>query len=112
MKLRHLAAAGMIGAISVVGGAGIAAAQTTDAPAATHSKATFCAKATARLPKIQERITRVEQRTASLNVRLADAQSKNQEERVKFLQERIDWTNTVHDHLTKVTDEINSYCAS
>ncbi|HEX5587111.1 MAG TPA: hypothetical protein VFZ17_07365 [Acidimicrobiia bacterium] len=112
MKLRHLAAAGMIGAISVVGGAGIAAAQTSDAPAATHNKATFCEKATARLPKIQDRLAKVEQRSASLDTRLADAQAKNQEKRVEFLQERIDWTNTVHDHLTKVTDEINSYCAS
>ncbi|MET0628285.1 MAG: hypothetical protein ABW033_07505 [Acidimicrobiia bacterium] len=111
MKLRHLAAAGMIGAISVVGGAGIAAAQTADAPAATHKQA-FCEKATARLPKIQERLGKVEQRTASLNTRLADAQAKNQEDRVKFLQERIDWANTVHDHLVKVTDQINTYCAS
>jgi hypothetical protein len=42
----------------------------------------------------------------------ADAHGKNQAERVKFIQARIDWANTVHDHLTKVTSEINTHCAA
>jgi hypothetical protein len=31
---------------------------------------------------------------------------------VKFIQARIDWANTVHDHLAKVTSQINTRCAT
>jgi phage shock protein A len=101
----------MIAIIGVLGSAGIAAAQTTPTPNGQNKQAA-CAKATARLPKIQDRITKVEARIATLQARHADAQGKNQVNRVKFIQARIDWANTVHDHLTKVTNEINTRCSA
>ena len=110
MRVRQVVAASMIGVVGVLGGAGIAAAQTTTTPTA-QNKSTACAKATARLPKIQARVTKNEARIASLKTRLADAQGKNQTERAKLIQARIDWANTVHDHLGKVTSEINTRCA-
>ena len=78
MKARHLMAASMIVMVSLVGTAGIAAAQTTRIhrlPTA-QNKQTLCAKATARLPKIQDRITKIEQRIATLKTRLAGAQAQ------------------------------------
>jgi hypothetical protein len=111
MRVRHVVAAGMMGIVGVLGSAGVAAAQTTTTPTAPHKQA-LCAKATARLPKIQVRITNVEARIAKLQARLADAQGKNQVDRVKLIQARIDWANTVHDHLTKVTSQINVRCAT
>jgi hypothetical protein len=101
----------MIAIVGIFGSAGIAAAQTAPTPTGQHQQA-VCAKATARLPKIQDRETKVEARIATLQTRLADAQGKNQADRVKFIQARIDWANTLHDHLTKVTNEINTRCSA
>jgi hypothetical protein len=111
MRVRHVVAVGMIAIVGVLGSAGIAAAQTTPGPTAP-TKQNLCTKATARLPKIQDRITKIEARIATLQTRLADAQGKNQADRVKFIQSRIDWANTLHDHLTKVTSEINTRCSA
>ena len=111
MRVRHVVAASMIAIVGVLGSAGIAAAQTTPTPNGQHKQA-VCAKATARLPKIQDRITKIEARIATLQTRLAAAQGKNQSGRVKLIQARIDWANTVHDHLTKVTGEINARCSA
>jgi hypothetical protein len=110
MRVRHVVAASMIAIVGILGSAGIAVAQTTPTPTGQNKQAA-CAKATARLPKIQDRITKVEARIATLQTRLADAQGKNQADRVKFIQARIAWANTVHDHLTKVTSEINTRCS-
>ena len=109
MKVRHMVAASLIGIVGVVGTAGVASAQAT--PTAPNKQA-VCARATARLPKIQVRITKVEQRIATLQARLTTAQSKNQTNRVTLIQDRIDWANTVHDHLEKVTNEITTRCAT
>ena len=109
MKVRHIVAASTIGIVGVLGTAGIASAQTT--PGA-HNKQAVCARATSRLPKIQGRVTKIEQRIATLQTRLATAQSNNQNDRVTLIQNRIDWANTVHDHLGKVINEINTRCAT
>jgi hypothetical protein len=111
MKVRHVVAASVIAIVGVLGSAGIATAQTTPTPTGQNKQAA-CAKATARLPKIQARITKVEARLATLQTRLAVAQGKNQTDRVKLIQARIDWANTVHDHLTKLTSQINTRCAT
>jgi hypothetical protein len=109
MKLRHLLAAGMIGVIGILGTAGAAAAQTTTTPT-PHGKQAVCAKATGRLPNLQDRITKVEARISSLQTRLTAAQTKHQTHRTKLLQSRIGWANTVHAHLTNVVDAINRRC--
>ena len=40
------------------------------------------------------------------------AQGKNQTDRVTLIQARLDWANTFHDHLTKVTSQINTRCVT
>jgi hypothetical protein len=108
MKVRHIVVASTVALAGVLGTAGIATAQTTTSQGSKRAAA--CAKATARIPQIQARITKVEARGALLATKLSTAQSKNQTERAKVLQERIDWNNTLHDHLTKTVDEINTHC--
>ena len=109
MKIRHMVAASVIGIVGILGTAGVASAQTTPTP---HTKQAVCARATARLPKIEARVTKIEQRIATLQTRLTTAQSKNQSNRVTLIQSRIDWANTVHDHLEKVMNQINTRCAT
>ena len=89
MKLGHVLAAGTIGIIGIVGSAGVATADTTSTPT-HHDKQAVCAKATSRLPNLQDRITKVDARISSLQTRLTDAQSKKQAYRTKYLQDRID----------------------
>jgi hypothetical protein len=108
MKVRHIVVASTIALVGVLGTAGIATAQTTTSQGS--KKAAACAKATARIPQIQARITKVEARVTLLDTRLSNAQGKNHTERAKLIQERIDWNNTLHDHLTKTVDEINTRC--
>ena len=114
MKVRDLVAAGVIGMVSLVGTAGIAAAQTTpNSPTPTaHNKQALCAKATARLLKIQDRIAKIEQRIATLKTRLAGAQAQNQDDRAQLIQQRIDWAQTVHDHLGAIVTQINTRCGT
>jgi peptidoglycan hydrolase CwlO-like protein len=109
MKLGPVLAAGTIGIIGIVGSAGVATADTTSTPT-HHDKQAVCAKATSRLPNLQDRITKVDARISSLQTRLTDAQSKKQAYRTKYLQDRIDWANTRHEHLTNVVNRINSRC--
>jgi peptidoglycan hydrolase CwlO-like protein len=109
MKLRHMLAAGTIGIIGIVGSAGVATADTSTTPT-PHDKQTVCAKATGRLPNLQDRITKVEARISSLQSRLTDAQSEKQAYRTKYLQERIDVANMRHEHLTNVVNRINGRC--
>jgi hypothetical protein len=111
MKTRHLVAGGVIAVLSVVGTAGVAAAQTSTNPA-TPNKQALCEKATARLPKVNDRIMTVEQRVTTLQQRLADAQAKHQDDRATFIQQRIDWGQTVHDHLVSIVNQINARCGT
>jgi hypothetical protein len=110
MKIRHFIATGMIAIALLVGTAGVAAAQ-AQTPT-TQDTQTLCAKATARLPKLHDRITKIEQRIATLKERLADAQAKNQADRVTRLEQRIDWAQTVHDHLVDVVNRITARCGT
>jgi hypothetical protein len=87
----------------------VAAALTTTTPT-PHGKQAVCAKATVRLPNLQDRIAKVDARISSLQTRLTDARSKNQTNRTRQLQARIGWAHTVHDHLTSVVDAINRRC--
>jgi peptidoglycan hydrolase CwlO-like protein len=109
MKLRHVLAAGTVGIIGILGTAGVAAAQNTTTPS-PHDKQALCAKATGRLPNLQDRIAKVDARISTLQTRLTDAQSKNQTNRTRHLQARIGWAHTVHDHLINVVDAINRRC--
>ena len=112
MKFRHLSAACALAAVTLVGTAGIATAQAaTTTPSATGTtKATLCAKATARLPKIQDRETKVETRINTLNSRLSKAQQGNHPDAVKVIQFRLDWAKTVDQHLKDAVNLINSEC--
>jgi hypothetical protein len=109
MKVRHVMAAGVIAIVGVLGSAGIAAAQTTPTPTGQNKQA-VCAKATARLPKIQARETKVEARITKLQSRLATAQQNNRAGAVKVIQFRIDWLQKVDQHLKDATSLINSEC--
>jgi hypothetical protein len=109
MKLRHVLAAGTIGLVGILGSAGVAVAQTATTPT-PHGKQAVCAKATGRLPNLQDRITKVEARISSLQTRLTAAQAAHRTNRAKLLQERIGWADTVHAHLTNVVDAINRRC--
>jgi hypothetical protein len=114
MKIRHLVAALTLGAVVLVGGAGAAFAQDTattpSAPSSASVKSKLCAKATARLPKIQDRETKIEARLTTLNTRLTTAQQKNNADAVKVIQFRIDWLQKVDQHLKDSTNLINSEC--
>ena len=114
MKIRHLVAVGLIGAVTFVGTAGVAAAQTTpnSSTPAAQNRQTLCAKATARLPKLNDRIQKVEQRITTLQQRLANAQAKSQANRVALLEPRITWAQTVHEHLVSVVSQINQRCGT
>ena len=117
MKLRHLTAALALAAVGVVGTAGIATAQdssTTSTPGASSAtakgKEAACAKATARLPKIQDRETKVEARITKLSDRLAKAQQANHPDAVKVIQFRLDWNQKVDQHLKDASALIASEC--
>ena len=111
MRVRHVVAAGVIAIGGVLGSAGIAAAQTTPTPTGQNKQAA-CAKATARLPKIQDRETKVEGRITKLQSRLATAQQNNHPDAVKLIQFRIDWLQKVEQNLKDATNLINSECQS
>jgi uncharacterized protein YlxW (UPF0749 family) len=114
MKLRHALAATTIGVVSVLGSAGIAAAQdttTTQPAAAGQHKAAVCAKAEARIPTLQSRVTTLEDRIATLNTKLTQAQGNNHPDRAKAIQSRITWLQTVHDHVTGTITQIQTRCA-
>jgi TolA-binding protein len=112
MKFRHLLAAFTLGAVALVGTAGAAVAQdATSTPSTTaKTKASICANATARLPKIKDRETNVEARIDKLNTRLATAQQGNHADAVKVIQFRLDWLQKVDGHLKDATNLITSEC--
>jgi hypothetical protein len=115
MKTRQLFAVLTIAAVSVVGSAGVAVAQTnpTNPPSASATgKQAKCDKALARLSQIAARDAKVEARIALLNTSLADAQGENHTRRAEVLQKRIDASQKVHDHLVALTGEINARCAT
>jgi len=113
MKIRQITAALALSAMAVVATAGVAAAQDTSSTTApAKGKAALCAKATARLPKIQDRETKVEARITKLQARLTTAQQNNHPDAVKVIQSRIDWLQQVDQHLKDATNLINSECAT
>jgi hypothetical protein len=111
MRVRHVVAASVIAIVGILGSAGIAAAQTTPTPTGPNKQAA-CAKATARLPKIQDREAKVEARITKLQSRLATAQQNNHPDAVKVIQFRLDWLQKVDQHLKDTTNLINSECQS
>lgn len=118
MKLRHLTAALALAGVALVGTAGVAAAQDSSSTAPTTAasnasakgKAAVCAKATARLPKMQDRETKVEARITKLNTRLAKAQQGNHPDAVKVIQFRLNWAQTLDQHLKDARALITSDC--
>jgi hypothetical protein len=118
MKLRYLTAALALAAVALVSTAGVATAQdssstaptTAASNAPTNGKAAACAKATARLPKIQDRETNVQARITKLNARLAKAQQGNHPDAVKVIQFRLDWAQKLDQHLKDASALITSEC--
>jgi flagellar motility protein MotE (MotC chaperone) len=112
MNIRRLVASSTIVVLAVVGGAGIAGAQTqpSSPTASTTTKDKHCDRALARIPKLQDRVQKLEQELDKIRARIADAQAKHDDELVKRLEARLDRVQKAHDKVVDIINKIHERC--